>query len=67
MSQLSCHIRDYLALRRALGFKLEKQGRLLPDFAAFAEAAGAGTVTVDLAVRWAACRRVRARCGRRSG
>ncbi len=54
MSQLSCHIRDYLALRRALGFKLEKQGRLLPDFAAFAEAAGAGTVTVDLAVRWAA-------------
>ncbi len=37
-----------------MGFKLEKEGRLLPDFAAFAEAAGAGTVTVDLAVRWAA-------------
>jgi len=54
MSRLSGHAADYLALRRALGFKLEKEGRLLPDFAAFAEAAGAGTVTVDLAVSWAA-------------
>jgi integrase len=54
MSQLSGHAADYLALRRALGFKLEKEGRLLPGFAAFAEAAGAGTVTADLAVRWAA-------------
>lgn len=54
MSQLSGHAADYLALRRALGFKLAKEGRLLPDFAAFAEAAGAGTVTVDLAARWAA-------------
>jgi len=54
MSQLSGHAADYLELRRALGFKLEKEGRLLPDFAVFAEAAGAGTVTIDLAVRWAA-------------
>jgi integrase/recombinase XerD len=54
VSQLSGHAADYLKLRRALGFKLAKEGRLLPDFAAFAEAAGAGTVTVDLAVRWAA-------------
>jgi integrase/recombinase XerD len=54
VSQLSGHAAGYLELRRALGFKLAKEGRLLPDFAAFAEAAGAGTVTVDLAVRWAA-------------
>jgi integrase len=54
MSQLAGHIEDYLALRRALGFKLGKEGRLLPGFAAFADAAGAATVTVDLAVRWAA-------------
>jgi integrase/recombinase XerD len=54
MSQLSSHAADYLELRRALGFKLAKEGRLLPDFAAFTEAAGAGTVTVDLAIRWAA-------------
>ncbi len=54
MSRLSGHAGDYLELRRALGFKLEKEGRLLPDFAAFTEAAGVGTVTIDLAVRWAA-------------
>ena len=54
MSQLAGYIEDYLALRRALGFKLGKEGRFLPDFAAFTEAAGAATVTVDLAVRWAA-------------
>ena len=54
MSQLSCHIEDYLAMRRALGFKLEKEGRILPGFAAFAETAGAGTVTIDLAICWAA-------------
>ncbi len=52
MSQLNSHIEDYLAMRRALGFKLVKEGRLLRDFAAFAEAAGAGTVTTDLAVAW---------------
>jgi integrase len=50
MSRLSGHAADYLELRRALGFKLAKEGRLLPDFAAFAEAAGADTVTIDLAV-----------------
>jgi integrase/recombinase XerD len=54
MSRLSGHAAGYLELRRALGFKLAKEGRLLPDFAAFAEAAGADTVTVDLAIRWAA-------------
>jgi integrase len=53
MSRLGGHAAGYLELRRALGFKLAKEGRLLPDFAAFAEAAGAGTVTTDLAIRWA--------------
>jgi len=53
MSQLSCHVSDYLAMRRALGFKLAKEGRLLRDFAAFAEAAGTSTVTTGLAVAWA--------------
>ena len=52
MSHLSSHIEDYLAMRRALGFKRAQEGRLLRDFAAFAEAAGAGTVTTDLAVAW---------------
>ena len=53
MSQLSCHVSDYLAMRRALGFKLAKEDRLLREFAAFAESAGASTVTAGLAVAWA--------------
>jgi integrase/recombinase XerD len=53
MSRLLRHVDDYLALRRGLGFKLAKEGRLLPGFAAFAEARGAGTVTVELALGWA--------------
>lgn len=50
MSDLSGHVRDYLEMRRALGFKLGKEGRLLRDFAA---AAAGGTITTDLAVAWA--------------
>lgn len=53
MSRLTGHLEQYLALRRALGFKLDKTGRLLHDFAAFAEAAGARSVAIELAVRWA--------------
>jgi integrase/recombinase XerD len=53
MSGLGSHIEGYLAMRRALGFKLGKEGRLLRDFAGFAEAAGARTVTTGLAVAWA--------------
>jgi integrase/recombinase XerD len=53
MSQLASHLEQYLALRRALGFKLDKTGRLLQDFAAFAETAGTRTVTIEVAVRWA--------------
>ena len=53
MSHLSSHIEDYLATRRALGFKLAKEGRLLRDFAAFAEAAGAGTVACKVSARQA--------------
>jgi len=46
-------LNDYLAVRRALGFKLAENGRLLPDFVASLEAAGASTVTTELAVAWA--------------
>ena len=31
MSALDAHVQDYLRLRRALGFKLEREGRLLPS------------------------------------
>lgn len=53
MSDLHAVVDDYLHLRRALGFKLAQHGRLLPDLVAFLEAAGAATVTTDLAVAWA--------------
>jgi integrase len=46
-------ISDYLAVRRALGYKLEDHGWLLADLASFLEAAGAGTVTTRLALEWA--------------
>ena len=45
---------DYLALRRDLGFDVERQRWLLRDFARYADRAGhRGPITVDLAVRWA--------------
>jgi integrase len=53
MNGLRHHIEQYLSLRRALGFKLERAGRLLADYAGFAEQTGTDTVTVDAAVAWA--------------
>ena len=53
MSELSGHVEDYLRLRRALGFKLERAGHLLPQLVAYLEAAGAATVTSELAIAWA--------------
>lgn len=53
MSALSTHVEDYLRLRRALGFKLEREGQLLAQLAALVEAAGAETLTSELAIAWA--------------
>ncbi len=53
MSALSGHVEDYLRARRALGVKLERHGRLLPQLVAYLEAAGASTVSSDLAISWA--------------
>lgn len=53
MSTLTQHVDDYLRLRRSLGFKLERAGRLLPQFVAYLQAAGAATVTSELAIAWA--------------
>jgi integrase/recombinase XerD len=53
MSTLAHHIDDYMAIRRSLGFRLNSEHRLLGDFAAFMDAAGASTVTIALALRWA--------------
>ena len=53
MSALGQSVEDYLSIRRALGYKLVDEGRVLSGFAAFVDQAGAVTVTTDLAVAWA--------------
>jgi integrase/recombinase XerD len=53
MSPLGQAVDDYLRLRRALGFKLERHGRLLPSLVSFLESAGAATLTTQLALAWA--------------
>jgi integrase len=53
MSGLGDAVSDYLAVRRALGFKLASAGRLLQQFAGYAEAVGAERVSTQLALQWA--------------
>ncbi|MEP7115069.1 MAG: tyrosine-type recombinase/integrase [Ilumatobacteraceae bacterium] len=54
MSALAQAAGDYLAVRRALGYKLEADGRLLEMFVADLDAQGIDVVTVAAAVAWAA-------------
>ncbi len=44
---------EYLAMRRALGFKLTTQGRQLMSFVEFCEAGGAERLTAESALAWA--------------
>jgi hypothetical protein len=53
MRTLAKAVHDYVALRRALGFKMVEVSYRLDDFARFARQERASRVTVDLAVRWA--------------
>ena len=53
MSALRRAAGDYLAMRRSLGYKLERQGSMLMDFIGYLEDAGAATVTVEAALAWA--------------
>ena len=53
MSALGEHVEAYLRARRALGVKLERHGRLLPELVDYLEAAGATTITRELAISWA--------------
>jgi hypothetical protein len=53
MSALASALEDYLALRRSLGFKLDRAGRLLAQFVAYCDAADAEAVSIELAVAWA--------------
>jgi integrase/recombinase XerD len=53
VSDLHRHLAEYLRLRRALGFKLEFPGIVLPSLVSYLEAAGACIVTAELAIAWA--------------
>ena len=53
MSQLRSAAENYLAMRRALGFKLERAAHLLPEFVDYLESTGAETITTELALAWA--------------
>jgi integrase len=53
MSVLHRAVEDYLTIRRALGFKLEREGSLLPQFVRFVEESGSAIVTEELALQWA--------------
>jgi len=53
MNPLKTLLGDYLAVRRALGFQLVYEGRLLERFVEFAERAGATSITTELAMKWA--------------
>jgi integrase/recombinase XerD len=52
-TSLQAHVDEYLRLRRGLGFKLERAGQILPQLVCYLEAAGASTVTRELAISWA--------------
>jgi len=53
MSGLQAHVDDYLRLRRAVGFKLTEDEHTLGQLVGYLEAAGAATVTTELAIGWA--------------
>lgn len=53
MTGLDKALVEYLALRRALGFKLRQTTRELPRFVGFIEREGATSITTELALRWA--------------
>ena len=53
MSTLRELLHDYLAMRRALGFKLRTEGTGLSSFVTFMEQAQAAAISTDLALAWA--------------
>ena len=54
MTGLAEHLNDYLAIRRAVGFKLERSQLLLTDFVDYLESKRLDTITIDAAMAWAA-------------
>ena len=53
MTDLNHALGEYLAVRRALGYRLQRDEKLLPDFIGFLRRADAERITSELALRWA--------------
>ncbi len=53
MTGLEQHLTGYLAVRRALGYKLERAEKLLAQFVGWIEDHGEQSITTALAVQWA--------------
>lgn len=52
-SRLAQHLLDYLAMRRALGFKLERSGALMAQFVGYLDEVGATVITIEATLAWA--------------
>ncbi len=52
-SVLARHLDDYLAMRRALGFKLKEPARLLRQYVAYLDSIRVQTITIESAMVWA--------------
>jgi integrase len=52
MTALERHAADYLRIRRALGFKLERAEKLLAQYLAYLEATGQDHITIANALTW---------------
>lgn len=55
MSSLEQHLMAYLAVRRAMGYKLARAGKLLPQFTAWMAEHDQRILTTELALQWATC------------
>lgn len=53
MNRLRKAVKDYLEMRRALGYKLSKAAVLLPQFVDFLRQQGSSVITIPLALQWA--------------
>ena len=51
MNELRKALEEYLSIRRKLGFKLQRAGKLLDDFVLFTEKEGVSFITTEVALR----------------
>ena len=67
MSGLNRQLQDYRAIRRAMGFTMERHAKLLGQFTEHLVAHHAATLTIEHALAWAGAPSGRIRAGGRRG